>query len=367
MNIHFHKPRRFLLGALLLYVVLAQSLPSWGECYARRLYPAIGYLLSSFSKAIPFSVGDLFVALSLLWLAGILLHALLSPKKRLRQCLPGMAEYLLWLYAWFYLAWGLNYSQKDFYGRTGIRQASYSEAEFLEFADDYVECLNASYTECTSIDKEVVCREVVSGYRQIADGLGVHPPFHQHPRAKTMLFTPLNSMVGVLGSMAPFFCEFTLNGDLLPSQYPSTYAHELSHLLGIANEAEANFYAYQVCTRSAIPGIRFSGYLALLPHVLSNASRLLDAGAYERLARRVRPEVVSLYRQNREYWAAKYSPTIGSLQDWLYDLYLRGNKIKEGRKNYSQVIGLLVSYRQASGTSLSCRPPRHTPLPLPAP
>ena len=29
-------------------------------------------------------------------------------------------EYLLWIYAWFYLAWGLNYSQKDFYGRTNI-------------------------------------------------------------------------------------------------------------------------------------------------------------------------------------------------------------------------------------------------------
>lgn len=46
-----------------------------------------------------------------------------------------------------------------------------------------------------------------------------------------MLFTPLISMVGVTGSMGPFFCEFTLNGDLLPSQYPATYAHELAHLL----------------------------------------------------------------------------------------------------------------------------------------
>ena len=54
-------------------------------------------------------------------------------------------------------------------------------------------------------------------------------------------------MVGVTGSMGPFFCEFTLNGDLLPANYPATYAHELAHLLGITSEAEANFYAYQVC------------------------------------------------------------------------------------------------------------------------
>lgn len=83
-----------------------------------------------------------------------------------------------------------------------------------------------------------------------------------------MLFTPFISMVGVTGSMGPFFCEFTLNGDLLPVNYPATYAHELAHLLGITSEAEANFYAYQVCTRSEAMGIRFSGYFSILGHVL---------------------------------------------------------------------------------------------------
>lgn len=86
-----------------------------------------------------------------------------------------------------------------------------------------------------------------------------------------MLFTPFISMVGVTGSMGPFFCEFTLNGDLLPANYPATYAHELAHLLGITSEAEANFYAYQVCTRSQAMGIRFSGYFSVLGHVLGNA------------------------------------------------------------------------------------------------
>ena len=60
-----------------------------------------------------------------------------------------------------------------------------------------------------------------------------------------MIFTPFISMFGVTGSMGPFFCEFTLNGDLLPINYPATYTHELAHLLGISSEAEANFYAYQ--------------------------------------------------------------------------------------------------------------------------
>lgn len=160
------------------------------------------------------------------------------------------------------------------------------------------------------------------------------------------MFTPFISMVGVTGSMGPFFCEFTLNGDLLPVNYPATYAHELAHLLGITSEAEANFYAYQVCTRSQAMGIRFSGYFSVLNHVLGNAQRLLPKEEYAKLLKRIRPEIIELAKANQTYWAAKYSPVIGAVQDWIYDLYLKGNKIESGRRNYSEVIGLLISYQE---------------------
>ena len=93
--------------------------------------------------------------------------------------------------------------------------------------------LNRSYTPVNSISQDLIREETVRIYNQLSDSLGVHRPPHDHPRVKTMLFTPFISMVGVTGSMGPFFCEFTLNGDLLPANYPATYAHELAHLLGI--------------------------------------------------------------------------------------------------------------------------------------
>ena len=83
------------------------------------------------------------------------------------------------------------------------------------------------------------------------------------------------SGVGVLGYMGPFFTEYNLNPDLLPVQYPFTYAHEMAHVLGISSEAEANLYGFLVCSRSGVPEIRFSAYFALLPYVLSNAYGLL--------------------------------------------------------------------------------------------
>lgn len=338
---------RYVVLIVLLSVVWAtQLIPSLGEVYAQSVYPVISHILSSFSKLIPFAVGDLFIFLSIIGLLFNPIRARYIQKKKWKQILLNEMEYLLWIYVWFYLAWGLNYSQKNFYQRTEIPYTAYTPEIFQEFVDDYITQLNRSYTPVNSINQDLIREETVRIYHQLSDSLGVNRPPHEHPRVKTMLFTPFISMVGVTGSMGPFFCEFTLNGDLLPVNYPATYAHELAHLLGITSEAEANFYAYQICTRSEAMGIRFSGYFSILGHVLGNAQRLLPEEKYTRLFKRIRPEIIELAKNNQAYWAAKYSPVVGAVQDWIYDLYLKGNKIESGRQNYSEVVGLLISYQE---------------------
>ena len=338
--------------ALILIVWLVQLLPAAGACYARYIYPSIARVLTAVSDLIPFAVGDLFIALSIAWLVVWPFYARLRRKKPWRRIAGREVEYLLWIYVWFYLAWvwfylawGLNYSQPNFYQRTGIAYTAYTPENFARFTDDYIERLNASYTSIDTIDTDMVCNEVVRGYRAISPALGVLPPTTDRPRAKTMLFTPLISMVGVTGSMGPFFCEFTVNADVLPADYPATYAHEMSHLLGITSEAEANLYAYLVCTRSTVPEVKYSGYYSILPHVLQNAQRLLPDSTYQQLPRRIRPEIVAQLQSDHAYWSAKYSHLIGSIQNQLYDWYLKGNRIESGRKNYSEVIGLLMSVR----------------------
>lgn len=345
---------RFSIGTLLLAFCLlivwcVQAVPGWGDAYAEHIYPPIARTLSTFSRPVPFVIGDLFIALSI---TGVLLYPVYARRIRRRQwkhILLADIKYLLWVYVWFYLAWGLNYSQGDFYQRTRIPPSAYSPERFEAFAYRYIDRLNYAYTRISATDtlsETSVCRETVRAYQLIGDSLGIHRPFHPSPRAKTMLFTPLSSKVGVTGSMGPFFCEFTLNGDLLPVQYPATYAHELAHWLGITSEAEANFYAYQACVRSQACDIRFSGYFSILPHVLANARRLMDEEAYAALTGRIRTEIKELYAQHRAYWTAKYSPLLGEAQNFIYDLYLKGNRISSGRKNYSEVVGLLIAYEE---------------------
>lgn len=329
---------------LLIIVTLVQLLPGAGDFYAQCVYPVIARPLSFVSGLVPFSVSEVFYTLCL---ALLLLYPVVSRMmlgRLWRSVLFVEAKLILGLYVWFYATWGLNYAQSDFYRRTAIQRASYDAHALLQFADDYVASLNEAYCIVSDKDETLVCREVVEAYRDMSTTMGIHAPYSDSPHAKTMLFTPLFSKVGVSGTMGPYFDEFLVSRDLLPCEYAFTYAHELSHLLGISREGEANFYAYEACIRSQVQEVRFSGYMSILHYVLREV-RNLDAERYETLHSQIRPEVLELDRERIDYHRSRYSNTLGSLQDWLYDHYLRFNRIEDGRQNYSEVIGLILSTR----------------------
>ena len=369
------KWRHWLLLVQLLLVTLAKMIPLWGFIYTTRIYPIIGTLLSPISGFFPFAVGDIFIALSIAWVIFYPIYEIGLRKKLARRyfflaakrgsypkkkvVFGRVAEYLLWVYAWFYIAWGLNYSQPNIYDRIGMKPVEVSEAKFKAFAYQYADSLNAlsisekSFFSDSIVDdglKNRVRDAVLNEYNKIGYKEGINAPFNQHPHAKTMVFTPLSSMSGVTGSMGPFFCEFTLNGDILPHDYPATYAHEFAHFLGVANEGEANFYSYIVCTASADKQVRFSGYYHIFFHVLNNVFDILGEKEGERFLKHIRPEIIQLAKSDRRYWLSKRCKALDAAQDFIFELYLRGNHVAEGRKSYSGVIGLILAWEEKKNT-----------------
>ena len=365
------KWRHWLLLVLLLLVTLTKMIPLWGFIYTTRIYPIIGTLLSPISGFFPFAVGDIFIALSIAWVIFYPIYEIGLRKKLARRyfflaakrgsypkkkvVFGRVAEYLLWVYAWFYIAWGLNYSQPNIYDRIGMKPVEVSEAKFKAFAYQYADSLNALsiseksfFSDSIADDglKNRVRDAVLNEYNKIGYKEGINAPFNQHPHAKTMLFTPLSSMSGVTGSMGPFFCEFTLNGDILPHDYPATYAHEFAHFLGVANEGEANFYSYIVCTASADKQVRFSGYYHIFFHVLNNVYDILGEKEGERFLKHIHPEIIQRARNDRHYWLSKRCKALDAAQDFIFELYLKGNHVAEGRKSYSGVIGLILAWEE---------------------
>lgn len=364
------KWRHGVLIALLILVTLTKMIPLWGFIYTTRIYPVIGTLLSPISGFFPFAVGDIFIALSIAW---VILYPIYEIGLRKKRVFGRVAEYLLWVYAWFYIAWGLNYSQPNIYYRIGMKPVEVSKAKFKKFAYQYADSLNAlsnaslsnarkSISPDSIVDnalKNRVRDAVLKEYNKIGYREGINKPFNQHPHAKTMVFTPLSSMAGVTGSMGPFFCEFTLNGDILAHDYPATYAHEFAHFLGVANEGEANFYSYIVCTASADKQVRFSGYYHIFFHVLNNVFDILGEKEGERFLKHIRPEIIQRARNDRHYWLSKRCKALDAAQDFIFELYLKGNHVAEGRKSYSGVIGLILTWNEKKETILKYKNSRN--------
>ena len=123
------KWRHWVLIALLLLITLTKTIPTWGIIYTFFVYPLIGMALSHLSGWIPFAVGDLFIALSIAWVIlypiyHLCIRKTLVRKEIIKKGIDGkgivgkekkvrflkkrvvfgrVAEYLLWVYAWFYI------------------------------------------------------------------------------------------------------------------------------------------------------------------------------------------------------------------------------------------------------------------------
>ncbi len=346
MAIKMKRARHVALLALLLAVTVCRLVPSLGGAYTAHVYPVVARCLAPLSSLVPFAVGDVFIALSIAGVVAYPIVARCSGRLRGRTALLRVAEYLLWVYVWFYAAWGLNYAQPGIFHRLHMRPAETDTTAFRAFAERYADSLNATYTLAPApAIHRLTPLAVREGYGRLHD-MGINRPLGPAVRVKTMVFSRLSSMAGITGSMGPFFCEFTLNADVRPHAYPATYAHEYAHLLGIANEGEANFYSYVVCTRATDRAVRFSGYYQILFHVLQGVRTILCERAYSAYLGRLRPEVIGLARADQRYWLERRSPLIDDVQTALFDLYLRGNHVAGGTKSYQGVIAIIMAWER---------------------
>ena len=333
--------RLALLAAGVLYTLVCRYMAGAGEWYARQVYPVVSAILSAMSSVVPFSLEEWLVVAAV---SGLLLYPVLARrhKKSWKRIAGREAEGLLWLYVWFYWGWGLNYFRESFYVRAGVKPAAYEEAKFRSFLHSYTDSLNTNYCDVASIDTLAVQQDIRTLYATVPAGYGLDAPESYHC-PKDLWFNTLYSRVGVLGYAGPFFVEMQLNEELLPSQHPFTYAHELAHLLGVSSEAEANYWAYRICTQSGRPEVRYSGYMGLLSYVIINARAVMEPETYREWTLTLRDEVVRELGNRDTYWSEKYSHALGSIQDWVYDLFLKGNQITSGKKNYAEVIQMILS------------------------
>ncbi len=324
-----------LIAALLLGVVfICRARTGWADAYALHFYPFWSGAASWLSARLPVSLEEWIVVGAFVLLVVDLFF--------IRKRWAALVGLLLWITVWFYAGWGLNYFRSSIYERAGKQPEVFEAQRFRSFLDEFTQELNDSWQPFGELDKAAFEQEVKQFYTDLPAAWCLAKP-KPWQKPKRLLFNRLYSAVGVSGYVGPFVSEIQINEEIPPRQYPVVYAHELSHLLGVSSEAEANYWAWCACRASADPQIRYAALQSMLPYVMRNARSALPEADYAEWQRTIRPEVREVLLQEQEYWQERFSPLLGRIQGWAYNLFLKGNRISSGMANYNEVVQMILT------------------------
>ena len=327
--------------ALLAFAVVCRFKRPVADFYAERCYPVISSILSRVAALVHFSLEEIVV----IWFILVFIIVLVSSiarKEGFFRILAKTGRVVMWLVVWFDLGWGINYFRTPLYTRLEVEPIHYDSGAFERFLSDYTRTLNRDVGSPATWDKASLEQEIKDYYATEGAACG-YTPVRSWQHVKDPLINPLFSAVTVLGWMGPFFCETQVNLDLPELEYPSVLAHEMAHLAGVTGEGEANYWAYDFCRRSSDPSVRYSGSLELFPYVAVNAQALLSEEQYAAWLRSVPQRVKDDYADIQAFWDGKRVGIIEKAQRILQDLLLRSSGISEGTKDYSGVIGIIMT------------------------
>ena len=355
-NFQFNKKQlfHFIFGRSMILVWLAiatflltelfNAFPSFTESvYSESIYPVIASVLTAFSRWFPFSLDDLFYIL-LIGFGVVCLVLVIFRKLRFRKFLIIVLNSLALVYILFYWLWGFNYFREPLNRRLDVVKSKPNTEEFVNVFKRIIQQTNNSYIAMDSISKPKIDSLVEASYHRLSGFLKLDYPSGVR-RAKPITFSNFFAAASISGYYGPFLSEVQINRNLLPVEYPFVLAHEKAHQFGITSEAEANFYAWLVCSRSPSIQLQYSADLYVLRYFIYQGYELKD---FKELAAKIDDPVKADFRRIREHWLKLRNKRIDAVATKVNDAYLKTNKVEKGIEDYTGVVQFVMDFETDS-------------------
>jgi hypothetical protein len=349
-------------AGLIVFAALLQWLPlpaHWIEItYANGIYAALARTFVPLANATPFAIGDvLLVAIVLgvivFWIVG---WRRTGGSRRIRALKLAVrtAAIAAFIILWFDAAWALNYRRVPIVRRVAFDPARLTVPDVAAFSARIVAGLNATapLAHAERLSEPELESALAEAEEPVLRRLGDRGAITVS-RPKRTIFDPWFAKAGIGGQWDPFAYETLLNAEFLPFERPFALAHEWGHVAGFGDESDANLIAALSTLRSKDAFIRYSGLFwayGFLP----------DA---ERRRLRVSPLVRADLVAARQRFLRRYDPRLSALQWYVYDKYLRANRVPAGVVSYSLFIQVLVGTPlDAEGLPVIRSAPGHRPV-----
>ncbi len=332
----------FPLAALLFFGLteLASRFPQLTDrWYSQGIYPFFARILSALSSKVPFSLDDLFYVLLIVGFVTVII-LLIFRKISFKRTLLLLFNAVAVSYILFYLFWGLNYYRTGLNERLGLTAQKPESTEFIDELKKIIDATSRSVCSFEDFNKAEIDSLVEDSYKKLAPVLKIDYPMGSR-KAKEITFSRFFAQAGISGYFGPFFNEVHVNSNNLSIEYPFVLAHEKAHQFGVTGEAEANFYAWLVCTQSSSKQLRYSANLYILRFFLYEGYQLEE---YPKVIALLDEKVKADFVKIRENWEKLRNEKVDKAASKVNDTYLKSNKVKKGIDDYNAVVKHVMDY-----------------------
>ncbi len=253
------------------------------------------------------------------------------------------------LYLIFMLLLGLNYTRMPLSVTMNIPVEQRPKEDLEEICIILVDELNIARENVSEDEDGVmtlngsindVLKTGYLGFKEVSDEYSIL--WIPKLKAKGVIASRYWSYTGIVGMYFPFFVEANVNIDVVKAYIPSTVLHELSHLIGIAREDEAEFISFITGINHPDSDFVYSAYLSAYHHAASALYRE-DKDMYSNVSSKRSDAVRRDMTANSEYWKQFEGP-VKQTSTTVNNAYLQTNLQPDGVKSYGRVVDLILGY-----------------------
>ncbi|MCX6316113.1 MAG: DUF3810 domain-containing protein [Bacteroidetes bacterium] len=332
--------------------------PGWVEKnYSLGIYPVIARVQRILFGWIPISVGDLFYAFLVLIILfrTVKFFKLLFQRRLTRKYFgTGLQQaifFVLFVYVFFNLLWGLNYNRVGIARQLQLEVKPYTVADLDTLTATLRDRLNFYATTVTEAQRDSFNQK----RRLFKSGAEAYDYAHQqfgflsypHRSVKPSLFSYLGNYLGFQGYYNPFSGEGQVNTTVPRFLEPFVTTHEIAHQLGYGKENEANFVGFLACRAYPNNAFRYSVYFDMINYAIGELA-VRDTGLTRSLINSLHPQYKKDRAELRQFYR-QYRNPIEPVVSWGYGQFLRANNQPSGKQTYNEVVAWLIAYYKKYG------------------
>ncbi|MFN8291003.1 MAG: DUF3810 domain-containing protein [Chitinophagaceae bacterium] len=347
-----------LLIVLTILIKWASWYPGWVERnYSRGFYPFVSKIQRILFGWLPFSIGDLFygfLVLVILYKTVNLFKTIIQKKFNRPYFITGLQQiffFILFVYVFFNLFWGLNYDRKGIAQQLDLKVEQYSLADLDTVTTIIQERVNHYAQFVSEAQRDTFDRKktLFQGAYDAYQAAAARYPFlkYAHKSVKPSLYSYLGNYFGFQGYYNPFSGEAQVNTTVPRFLEPFVTTHEIAHQLGYAKENEANFVGFLAIRSFENNAFRYSVYFDLYNYALGEVVRQ-DTALARSIQAKAAPQVKKDQQEFRDFYR-RYKNPIEPIIAWGYGQFLKANNQPSGKRTYNEVVTWLIAYYKKFG------------------